>query len=401
MAKRKYNGMSRNAMQREAVKILHSETKMIKGVNKFTWKVRSRSNPKKWHTVKMNESGLECTCAYCQNRKKARCVHGLAIEMLILQNTFVVKPGDKKVVVGDEIPLQCPKGHTDCITRAGKRKRKYRDPAQIYECHKCESRFTWDEIGFSGMHYPPDAVMLALWLFNVGNSPETISTILKAHMRISVHEITIERWAKRFNSLVEIYVRDLPIQTGGIWTVDEKMITRIKTDKGTEKKMYVFTMLDWFARFVLAFQVATEKDNYNANKLFADAKTRAACVPQIIKSDKLPAFKNAYKKVFSTRVGSEVIHWSDCHIRGEFKEINGQERTNSTIGSLIRSKRSIKSPDSIIVRGSMLYYNYLRPHRGIGKKTPAEMANIIIRGTDQFKTLIQNAILSALQASAT
>ena len=97
--------MSRHAMQREAVKIFQSESDMIKGVNKFTWKVKSRSDPKKWHTVKMSESGLECTCAYCQNRKKARCVHGLAIEMLILQKTLVVKPGDKKVVVDDVIQI--------------------------------------------------------------------------------------------------------------------------------------------------------------------------------------------------------------------------------------------------------------------------------------------------------
>ena len=197
MAKRKYNGMSRHAMQR-AVKIFQSGSDMIKCVNKSTWKVKSQSEPKKWHTVKINESELKCTCAYWQNHKESMCVHGLAIKMYILQNTLLIKPSDKKVRKDNVMPRYCPKGHTSHITRAGTKKRKYRDPTQIYECHECKSRFAWDEIGFVGIHYPPYAVLLVLCLYDAGNSPETVSLALQTNMDISVHETTVERWSKRF-----------------------------------------------------------------------------------------------------------------------------------------------------------------------------------------------------------
>lgn len=232
-------GMSQKIMTREATKILDSKDTMIKGVNKFAWKVRSRTDPNKWHTVKMNESGLECSCDYCQKRKKARCAHGKAIEMLILQNAFQIKPDDKEVVVDDDkIQVRCPNGHTEHIVFNGYRDRVYREPAHIRMCNTCDCSFTWDP-GFVGRHYPPDVVLLALWLFYTGTSPTTAVTIIKNNKNILVHEITIERWAKLYTSLVELYTGDLPIRTGGIWSVDEKLLSLIKKLQTREKKMYL------------------------------------------------------------------------------------------------------------------------------------------------------------------
>ena len=377
--------MSKQAMQRAATRIVNSDD-MIRGVNQCTWRVASRSTRGKWHKVVMNEGGLECTCDYCQKRGAA-CVHSTAVEMLILQRAFKMKPGNKKVVVEEEVAVRCPKGHTENLSRAGKRERVYREPAQRYRCPKCRKRFTWDEVGFAGMHYPPAAVLLAISLFVIGNAPADIALVIRQNMSITVHETTVQRWAKRYIALVELYARNLPVRTGGAWSVDEKYLLILG------EGYWLFTMMDQYTRFLLAWHVSAKKDGYNAKKLFGLAAARACCVPAILKSDSLPSFRSACEQVFCARSGSEVLHWCDCHMRGIFKENNGHERANSTFGGLIRTDRGLQTADSIIIRAALLHYNFGRPHSGIGRRTPAAAANIIIRGDNPWRTLIQNALL--------
>ena len=70
---------------------------------------------------------------------------------------------------------------------------------------------------------------------------------------------------------------------------------------------------------------------------------------------------------------------------------NKQERVNSTFAGHASPARGINSKNSLVYRIFLLYYNYIRPHSGIGGKTPAEAAGITIRGRDKWRTLIQNA----------
>lgn len=387
--KKRRKGMSAQAMKREAARIVNSDD-MIRGVNKSTWRIRSRSSRRKWHTVKMSENGLECSCDYCQKRDGAVCVHGKAIEILILQKAFKMKPGGKKVVIGEkDDEIQCPNGHTGRISCNGKRPRVYRETAQLYTCGECGARFTHD-IGFAGRHYPPEAILLALSLFAVGNAPASISLVIWQHMSLKIHPDTIQRWADYYIALVEMYTNGLPIRTGGKWSVDEK---HLEIKKETH---WLFTMLDEYSRFLLAWNLADKKDGYNASKLFRASVDRAGCTPAILTSDSLKSFKSACNAVYRTAYGSCVLHWCDCHLRDLFRHNNGQERANSTFDELIRIKRSIKSADSIIIRAALLHYNFCRPHSGINGRTPAAAANIIIKGNNPWKTLIHNAVLVAL-----
>ena len=48
---------------------------------------------------------------------------------------------------------------------------------------------------------------------------------------------------------------------------------------------------------------------------------------------------------------------------------------------------------NLILSGFQTYYNFSKKHGGIGKKTPAEKAGIIVDGSNKWKTLINNASL--------
>jgi len=53
--------------------------------------------------------------------------------------------------------------------------------------------------------------------------------------------------------------------------------------------------------------------------------------------------------------------------------------------------RSLKREGSPILDGYQIYHNYIRPHEGLGGKTPAEACGIKVEGKDKWLTLIQNA----------
>ena len=56
-----------------------------------------------------------------------------------------------------------------------------------------------------------------------------------------------------------------------------------------------------------------------------------------------------------------------------------------------RSARGINKEDTPIFRITIIHHNFIKPHGGMGGRTPDEAAGIEIRGQDKWLTLIQNA----------
>jgi hypothetical protein len=52
--------------------------------------------------------------------------------------------------------------------------------------------------------------------------------------------------------------------------------------------------------------------------------------------------------------------------------------------------------DSPIITGYQLFHNYIRPHKALDYRTPAEAAGIEVKGNEKWLTLIQNASQSNL-----
>lgn len=67
------------------------------------------------------------------------------------------------------------------------------------------------------------------------------------------------------------------------------------------------------------------------------------------------------------------------------------EHMNGEIRDREKVMRGLERKDSPILTGYRLFHIYIRPHKALGYKTPAEVAGIEIKGKDKWLTLIQNA----------
>jgi hypothetical protein len=67
------------------------------------------------------------------------------------------------------------------------------------------------------------------------------------------------------------------------------------------------------------------------------------------------------------------------------------ERFNGEVRQREKVTRTLKRMDSPILAGYRIYHNYMRPHKALDYRTPADVAGIEIRGKDKWLTLIQNA----------
>ena len=67
------------------------------------------------------------------------------------------------------------------------------------------------------------------------------------------------------------------------------------------------------------------------------------------------------------------------------------ERMNGEIRDREKVMRGLERKDSPILAGYQLFHNYIRPHKALDNRTPAEAAGIRIEGENKWLTLIQNA----------
>ncbi len=80
-------------------------------------------------------------------------------------------------------------------------------------------------------------------------------------------------------------------------------------------------------------------------------------------------------------------------MRGDINN-NRMERLNGTIRDREIPFKGIKTMDSPLFDGFQTFYNFTKKHSALGGKTPAEMAGILVDGSNKWKTIIQNASLT-------
>ena len=108
-----------------------------------------------------------------------------------------------------------------------------------------------------------------------------------------------------------------------------------------DKEKWFVAVMDLATGFVLAWDVSSTKEKYDAAPLLRRAKDMAGRIPRVFITDGLEQYHIAFKKVFYTLKGIKVIH-----IRNHI--YNKQERLNGELGDHFRYARGINKEESLI-----------------------------------------------------
>jgi len=227
------------------------------------------------------------------------------------------------------------------------------------------------------MKHTPDTITLTLDLYFKGLSDRKIVDHLKQFHKVSVVHTTVLRWIKKYLKLLSQYAEKNQVDVGNIWHSDEMTIFIKKED---EKRYYqwIWNVMDAKTRYLLACQVTEERYIKDARQVLKQAKDAASIRPDLIVTDGLQAYNEAIKAEFfdiSAMIQNPHLRLKDFETK---PNNNIVERLNGTFRERTKVLRSF--PDSISANefcaGMQVYYNYIRPHQGIGGLTPAQVAGL-------------------------
>ena len=170
----------------------------------------------------------------------------------------------------------------------------------------------------------------------------------------------------------------------GIYHIDE---TAIKCS-GVQK--WFWEMIDEQTRFLVAGHLSGSRTTEEALAVFEKSLKVAKRKPVSIYCDGLPAYVDAYNKIFRTlkkegrpelirRVGIRNIH-----------NQNAVERVHSTLKDRLKPTRGLKGEETVrtLLEGWVVHYNYVRKHQSL-KMTPAQASGLNIK--NDWHNLVKDA----------
>lgn len=345
--------------------------------------VDSESNPHKKHTVTNFNGKWCCSCEDRNHHHNLMCKHiWLVILTIEKQNkenkAKILNPVDK---------VECPACRSLNVKKDGMRHNKAGN-LQRYECLDCGKRFSIN-VGFEKMKHNPKAITAAMQLYFSGESLRNTQKSLRL-LGTDVSYQTISNWIEKYVSLMKAYCDNLKPNVGNTWRADEVWI-KVKGDM-----KYLFALIDDETRYLIAQEVADTKFKHDARNLFAMGKEMMGKKPEVLITDGLQAYKDAFNKEFGSNT-RDSKHISAIKLKGNMNN-NKMERINGEIRDREKTMRGLKKKDTPILEGYQIYHNYIRPHESLDGKTPSQACGIEIKGDNKWITLIQNASQKAKTA---
>jgi len=366
----------------ERGKMIAEKPNQIKRIRERFYRVVSQSGHGMYDVRKarMNETiGWICSCPDFVYRQ-VKCKHIWAVEFSAKLRELV------KPRVIDPIDVHgCIYCKSDQLIKWGVRHNKYGN-IQKFSCKAC-GRFFTINLGFERMKHDPQGITAAMQLYFSGESLRNTAKSLKLIGVVVTHQ-TIYNWIQKYTALMDKYLAQIKPQVSDVWRADE-MFLKIKGNK-----KYMYALLDDETRYWIAKEVAGDKFSHEApeyaSQLFRQGKEVAGKKPLTLITDGLHAYELAYRREFYAHQKPVTKHVEHVTWKGD-KGNQKMEAFNGTIRSREKVMRSLKREDSPILDGYQIFHNHMRPHMGLGGKTPAEVAGIQVRGENKYITLIQNA----------
>jgi transposase-like protein len=344
------------------------------------YRVKSQSGHGSYQ-VKKNDLGWSCNCPDHQMRG-VECKHIVAVKL-----SFAIRKQVETVMriapINSTADL-CTYCGSSLIIKDGVRHNDYGD-IQVFFCKECERHFVLNA-GFEGMKSTPQDITAAMQLYFTGLSFRNVTKALKLR-GVKVSHVAVYKWINKYTALMEQYIEKIQPQVSDTWRADE-IYVKIKGDM-----KYVFAVMDDETRYWIAQEVAGSKFKHDAAKIFREAKEIAGKRPNVMVTDGLPAYHDAFNRELYTNTKPQSRHINAIKLTGNAwnENNNKMERLNGSIRDREKTMRGIKKVDTKVLPGMQIYHNYVRPHEALDGKTPAEACGIVVEGENKWMTLIQNA----------
>ena len=376
--KRRGNGSAVSLLNARAEDIIQNG--MILDASSMRYRMSSRSVIHTYYDVTCGENGWRCSCPHHINGDR-RCKHIRAVAGLVMKERRLLNDEIKKTLI-KEPKVTCRFCRSADCHKCEIRKNKGWKVGR-YRCRGCKRRFTHNP-GFVGRHFPPHVITDALQDCASGLSPAKIVDGM-AKNGTKVSESTICQWISDYGGIIERFRKKAGMPVGYTWHVDEIHF------KSRGESMWMFGVMDAETRQIIAYDFSETKLGYDATCLFRDAVETAGGRPDILITDGLKGFGKGYRRVMYTNTKPRPYHITDVGIQDRHAVNNVYERFNGEIKDRIACIRGFSSKDPALLRLLIVYHNFIRPHGGLGGRTPAEAAGITIDGPDKWLTLIRHA----------
>jgi len=260
------------------------------------------------------------------------------------------------------IPQQCKFCSSKHLMRYGRNTKG----TQRWLCKDCKRRFIHND-ALPGMRTPIVEVAAALTMFYEGTSLNGIRRNLEQIYSNYPSDSTVYGWIVRFTKLAIAEVRDYKAKVGDTWIADETVL------KIGGENIWFWDCIDDRTRFLLSSHMSVSRGIRDAKILVERAAERAGKVPKVMITDKLAAYLDGIELAF----GADTKHMAAKKLTTS-PGTQLIERFHGTLKSRTKIMRGLKSRETarLFTDGWLIHYNFFRPHKAIGNKTPAEKAGI-------------------------
>lgn len=333
----------------------------VQQVDPANFQVRSQSDPSKWHNVRWQRNRWVCDCP--DFTKGPKCKHVYAVGYCLMLRDISL--GVKNLPDDGNCP-QC--GSAEHVIKRGVRYNRS-GPLQRYCCKRCGIKFA-GKTAFRGMKNKATAIIAALDLYYRGLSLRQISEHLEASHRVNVTHGTVYHWIKKYVELVNQHVKSLRMETSERWHADETIV------RVSGKHLMLWALLDAETRLLIATHISQGRGEEDAYVLLKKGLEKSENGPSEFVTDGLPSYGAALGKISKSMGRNHQL----IHLHGSLTEAlnNKMERFCGTVKARTKPMGGFGTKESTerFAEGFEAYYNFIKPHRSLGGKTPAQAAGL-------------------------
>jgi len=275
---------------------------------------------------------------------------------------------------------KCPFCSKTDSVKSGLRKNKS-GFVQRYFCNKCKRLYV-DRKGFENMQTNPEIVITALDLRAQGLSYGKICKHIKQKYRKTITRSAVLHWQNKFGEMIDNFTKSFQLSHSFDAHADEVFLR----EKGQRNRdfIYYWDCIDYETKFLVGDHISYERDEFEGRQFMEKVKANIKEFPKRIHTDNSYDYPPAIRKTFG-RGKVKHVHFPAWKMK--FKN-NPIERFHNTLKENYKVMRRFFKIETAykFLRFFRNYYNFIRVHKSLDWKTPAQAAGF---GKWNWYTLIK------------